>query len=355
MEQAGKMPEDAIQENATKKPSRWGLYIPFALLGVLTLAWYFYWLFASNIMSEAVTDWIEDERERGNVVALQGYEIRGFPFFLRAEIEAPRYEVPGEFSWMGERLMIDTLPYNPTSLTFSPIGVQKISFASDAGQQEWQLEMETLRMRIAEEKIALQAVNLKAVDASGQRKFTLGDVAINAEMRPEEKQGPVTAFVVASMQGVMVSDGERSVDVTRFDLAGAMRNYPVYEQSGSFALWGGAGGEVIIDGVQLILAGDDETDRSGQSAPMIALHGQIGVDGNAYPKGQINLSLRAPQELLGELVEWQIISRIDANEAAKMLSPMAAAAGGTLSAPITLKDGQAKIFGAVIAELERVE
>ncbi len=349
------MPEDRIKEKTPKKPSRWGLYIPFALLGVLAIAWYFYWSFASNIMSEAVTDWIEDERERGNVVALETYEIRGFPFFLRAEIEAPQYEVPGAFSWRGERLMIDTLPYNPTSLTFSPIGVQNISFATDDGQQAWQVEMETLRVRIAEEKMALQAVNLKAVDASAQRKFFLGDVAINAEMRPEEEQGPVTAFVVASMQDVMAGDGERSVDVTRFDLAGAMRNYPAYEQSGSLALWGSAGGEVIIDGVQLILAGDDETDMSGQSAPMIAIYGNLGVDGNAHLKGQINLSLRAPEELLGELVKWQVLNAEEAEEASNILSPMAKAAGGTFSAPITLKDGQAKIFGTVIAELERVE
>ena len=306
-------------------------------------------------MSEAVADWIEEEHGRGNVVALQDYEIRGFPFFLRAEIEAPRYEVPGAFSWSGERLMIDTLPYNPTSLTFSPIGVQKIAFASHGGEQEWQVEMETLRLRLAEEKIALQAVNLKAVDASGQRKFTLGDVAMNAEMRPEEKQGPDTAFMVASLQDVMIGDGERSTDIRRFDLAGAMRNYSAYEQSGSLVLWSGMDGELVIDGVQLILAGADESGISGQGAPMIAMHGRLGVDGNAYPQGQINLSLRAPEELLAELVQWQVLSAEDAGEATKILSPMAKAAGGTFSAPITLQDGQAKIFGTVIAELAPVE
>ncbi len=349
--------EQKLKEADPKPVSRKGLYIPLILAVLLFGLWYGYWLFASTIMREELDAWIEDARDQGAEVEMAGYAIRGFPFFLRAEIEAPSYQTPEGVKWSGERLMIDTPPFNPTSLTFSTVGTQNVRVHLEGTVEEWQFDAVTLRLRLGQNQMGLQADRFEArpVVADG-RALVFDDLRVNVKIEPDE-DGEEAARILLAAQGldIMVQGASGQTSrIMRIDIAGAMDQYSRYQQTGSLAQWGAEGGTLTLDGVQLFLAGDEETMMETQ-APMIGLTGRLGVDYQGYPSGQITLSLRDPQSLIEALVDWRLITSRDGQEGTKFLVPMAEAAGGTLSVPISLKNGEINILGQRVGTTMRLQ
>ncbi|MET0721361.1 MAG: DUF2125 domain-containing protein, partial [Tardiphaga sp.] len=78
-----------------KPPSRrnWLLFLPFAVLVVLAVAWSGFWYFAASRTEAIVSTWIEQEASAGRVYACASRTIGGYPFRIELRCSQPVMEL----------------------------------------------------------------------------------------------------------------------------------------------------------------------------------------------------------------------------------------------------------------------
>lgn len=94
------------------KRSRWGLFVPFLIAGVLIAAWSIYYAIMHNVLSTGIDDWIADERARGNIVEFERKSLSGYPFRFELRVDQPVYGEPGGAVWRGQQLQMVMQPWN---------------------------------------------------------------------------------------------------------------------------------------------------------------------------------------------------------------------------------------------------
>ena len=344
-----------MSDNTTRKTSRWGLYIPFILFALIAIAWFFYWNFAKGIMEDELAKWIDDQRARGATVEYEDLNVRGFPFFLRAEIDEPYIDQPGDYEWSAQGLMVDTLPYNPTSLTFTPVGQQTLTAKIDNEMQSWTGSAETIRFRLAENEIGLLVDGLDASNVDhANESLTINDLRFNLEIRQppeaaEDAPKNMAALALAGYGWRYQESGNRVIALDVAEIAAAVTEYTAYEQTGSLRVWANRDGKLVIDHARMMFTADSDP------KPSIVLNGEMTVDDAAYPEGQVAVALTDPGPLVDLLVGWGVIEEQEASVARQTLVTMANASGGTLNAPLSFSNGKLKVSGFSVADLEPLE
>jgi hypothetical protein len=76
---------------STRPARRWGLYLPFLLLGLVALGWSGLWLYTQNRVGGELAAFLERERERGRAWACPDQQIAGYPFRIEISCRQPSY------------------------------------------------------------------------------------------------------------------------------------------------------------------------------------------------------------------------------------------------------------------------
>lgn len=329
--------------NPSSVSRRW-LYIPWAIAAILLLIYYGVWRYAANEMKTAVVDWAQAQESEGVSVTYDRIKASGFPFLLRVRIEQPSIDKPGEWRWRGDGISLHAVPTNFNRIVMAPEGQQVGAYT---GIGEWALSGEDMRGSIAKDKALgwKAAVTLNNISAHRDEdnalvnlKNLVLDLAPNAsEITRIELNAAATGFVFAS--------AEQEVALTQIRTTGAITQTHTLEGENSVENWRRSGGVVFVDQ----LSANFDADTS------IAINGRVFIDTQKYPAGSLTAKIVNPGEITRALAELKVIKGREAEAAATGLTFMAAAAGGKITLPIKLKNGQATLGGIPVGTLSKIE
>lgn len=326
----------------TQLRRRW-LYLPFAIAGVIVLAYYLLWRAGAGQMEKGVIAWVEDQREAGMEVSYASLRRDGFPFFLRVHIEQPYIASPDGWRWRAERLSLDALPYELNKVIFSPGGEQFVS-APDYG--EWRVIADDLRASIAADKARGWAFSANVGDAHAQRDQDGAEAKITSlifDLAPDAKD-PTTLALSLAGSGATLSAPDANIALDRLQTVMLLTHSHMLDGPSPADQWRGAGGSLIVNGLIAEI-----------NAAALSVSGQLGLDYDDYPAGQLRAELSNPAGLAETLSKTGALSQRETDAAIAGLSLMALAGGGKITAPIDLKDGKAQINGIKIADLPQIQ
>ncbi|MEX6632991.1 DUF2125 domain-containing protein [Hyphococcus lacteus] len=329
-----------MTDTAQQLRRRW-LYVPYAVAGIILIAYFFLWQAGAGEMKKAITAWADDQREMGIDVQYDALKSDGFPFFLRVHVEAPRIETQDQrYSWYTERLSLDALPYDLNKLIFS---TQTEQFIHVDGYGDWAIRAKDFRVSIANDKthewkFAATIGHLNAHRQADDMRVNLGSLLL--DLSPEA--GNLSTLTLS----LATTDLNREVKNERLDL-GNMQTVIALTKAEAVAdadLWRHAGGQLIISGLKT------EIQQS-----KLSVAGQLSLDNKNQPTGQLNTEIIAPAPFITTLGKLGLTSEKEAEKLAAALTLTAIAGGGKIAAPIILNDGKAQIAGAKIADLPRFD
>lgn len=93
---------DAMPQPAARRPSRWGLYLPFTVLALLCLGWTAAWFYAAHKAGAIADAFIAREGERGREWMCPDRRVSGFPFRIEIACNRPQLVLKGEDSLRNE-------------------------------------------------------------------------------------------------------------------------------------------------------------------------------------------------------------------------------------------------------------
>ncbi|MEL7030354.1 MAG: DUF2125 domain-containing protein, partial [Pseudomonadota bacterium] len=118
--------------------SRWGLYAPVLIAGLLVAAYVLAWRHTADRILDDVEAWAQAQEAAGRQASYAGLRARGFPRDLRVEVEAPVLGAPEDaraWTWSADRLELHATPFNPNHLVALVDGAQRFSYLDDPGPQ----------------------------------------------------------------------------------------------------------------------------------------------------------------------------------------------------------------------------
>lgn len=96
-----------------KPPSKFWLYLPFAIFGILLTAYTAYWFYVRGKLDTGINDFITQQRDAGADISFASKRVHGFPFRFTLTMEDPQFaNAEIGFDWKGEKLQINMQPWN---------------------------------------------------------------------------------------------------------------------------------------------------------------------------------------------------------------------------------------------------
>lgn len=111
-----------------KRYAKHAAYAAIALVFLWTVAWM---LVAQRIVRQVDT-WRAEQAQAGVALDWDAFDVKGWPFFWRANVERPRASGAGptRWTWSGERLVANLAPWNLNEIRVRLPGVQRASFGA---------------------------------------------------------------------------------------------------------------------------------------------------------------------------------------------------------------------------------
>ena len=328
-----------MTEAGARMNRRW-LYIPFAVAGVILLAYFLLWRAGATEMKKAIHVWAENQRAAGMEVSYDALKADGFPFFLRVHVETPEIGAPGEWHWRTDRLTLDALPYDLTRLIFS---VRSEQFLSLAGNGDWRIRAEDFRASIANDKTRDWVFSVTLGEATAMRagdgaSADIRSLVFDLSPQPDDKTALLLSLAASDFE---LFAGEQAFNLNALQTVLAVTKTNALSDA---AMWRNQGGTLAISG---LIAELDES--------KLSVAGQLSLDQSHYPAGRLDTEIVSPAPLARAFGRAGIMTADEAESAAAALTLTAIASGGKIIAPIELKDGKAQIAGVKIADLPKFD
>jgi hypothetical protein len=299
----------------------------------------FIWLAGARQMRTAVADWAEDHRSSGGDAKIGGFAARGFPFFLRGALSdvevsagALRLQAPAAF--------IDAEPFKPTRFVLSAREPFVVDFG---GEGAWRVEAPGARASVARDKARGWLLDVEAGPSRLVRIDTEGLIVADAFLLSAAPSNVdrTRIFFGASAAAISFAEPGREFAFDAADLAFAVSG--ATSSATSLKAWRDGGGAVEIQNAGV---------TSGAGRAQIA--GTLAIDAAGYPAGRLDAAIGDPSAFAAALAAAGVIRVRDIDNARTALSLIAIASGGTIEAPLTLEDGEAKVAGVRIGKLKPV-
>ncbi|MEM8772082.1 MAG: DUF2125 domain-containing protein [Pseudomonadota bacterium] len=321
-----------------KRVSRFWLYGPFALAGVILAGYYALWRYAAGEMKSAVQDWAVEQERVGLSVSYDKIKASGFPFFLRVHIDNPDLATPDGWRWRTEKLAIDALPYALDRLIFSPVGEQSIS-TPELGN--WRFTAEDFRASIAQDKTRgwIFSMTIRDAEASSRNDRRAMLKSLIYDVFPETT-GSTTLTLSLDAADVYASDGQHELSVNRAQTFLLLSETAMLSQTDPLTAWRSAGGALDIRGLGVNI-NDAE----------LSANGKVSLDSNNHPNGTLSLEVAKPLNIEKPLAATGAMTPEDAEAVAASLTLAAMAGGGKARGTLEFRDGTAFLNGVEVAAL----
>lgn len=302
----------------------------FALGAAGMFGWWLFWRASAETMREAIDAWAEDQREDGASVAYDRIRTKGFPFYLRGDVENLSFTDPGGWRWSVAVLHVDALPYAPERRILSASNPQAIDLGKDG---LWSLDAERARISFDKPKDRKWIVDIESgpgvlARADGSRSLKASRFLFSIAPRADD---PDRIEASLAVEGLRAAFGAEPVEAARIE---------AFIEVGDRD----SGREITIKRFAALTEGSD-----------IVLDGAVRFDDQDRLDGIIDADIGNPAGLAVLLRKVGALSAGEAEQTGAALSLAAIASGGRLKAPIVLKDGAATIAGVRIATIPSID
>lgn len=300
-------------------------------------AYSLWWWQAARSVRAGLETWVADQRANGAVVEHGGLTVGGFPFTLRAELEAPHLATRGA-DWQGARLVAEAAPWNPTHIALAFPGEQRLSVVQP-GQPPIDILAPqggsgdvAMRMSGTLERLALRFTGLTAQVAGQQVPVAALNVsAAQPDQTPAERTTAGLTLTLTA-DGLTLPDGVPPTlgrEVKRTELTLRVMGTPPRPEPASLSAWSRDGGTVELDRLAL------------DWGPLGAvLSGTLALDAQLQPQAALTAEIRGAPAILDAVKPM-----LRPNEAAiakTVLSMLARPTGPNgepvVTAPVTVQD-----------------
>lgn len=335
-----------------KLRGRFGLIL--ALLVALPPAGYaLWWWQAARAVENGVLAWIGEQRANGALVEHGGLSVGGFPFTLRAVLEAPHLATRGA-EWRGARLVAEAAPWNPAQVALTLPGEHRLTLVQagqppldvtarggGTGHAVWTLTGTVEQLRLSFTDLTAQAADLPVPIAS------LDISAAQPGEPPSEHTGTgLTVGVIA--HDVTLPDSAPPAlgrDVKRAEVSARVLGRPPRPEPVSLAAWSRDGGTVELDRLSL------------DWGPLaLALNGTLALDGDLQPQAALTADIRGAPAVLAAMKP--MMRPNDAAMARTVLAMLSRPTGPggepVITAPVTLQNRALFLGPLKVASLPRV-
>ncbi len=315
-------------------------------------AYALWWWQAARTVENGVRAWIEEQRASGALVEHGALSVDGFPFSLRAALDAPHLATRGA-EWRGERLVAEAAPWNVTEVAISLPGEQRLTLVQagqppldvtarggGSGQAVWTLAgVERLRLSFTD--LTAQAADVPLPIAS------LDLNATQPGEPPSERTGTgLTVGVTAN--GLTLPDSAPPAlgrEVRRAEFSARVLGRPPRPEPVSLSAWSRDGGTVEVDRLSL------------DWGPLaVAITGTLGLDGDLQPQAALTADIRGGAAALTAMKP--MMRPNDAAMARTVLAMLSRPTGpggeSVLSAPVTVQNRTLFLGPLKVAALPRM-
>ncbi len=334
-----------------RKPSRLGLYAPFALLLVAIVGWSGFWLWARGQAVRRMDAAVADLKQAGYTLAWKDRTLGGYPFrmdvtlneFSAREpsgwaIEAPRLESEAFMHALGHWLIAA-----PQGLTFvRPVG-GPVAVKGDL------IRASLTHLDKRPPSFSLEGVKLTFEPQAGADPFALSAadrVEFHLRAGPDD-EGGVFAEVrngKAQFSGLFARiAGDRPVTMTWNSTLSKMSSFQGRTWPDAVRHWAAAGGQMTVRSAG-ITAGD---------AVIGVRAGKLSVGSDGRLAGGLDVTLRHAPRALGILGEAGVIPQPNA-EAAVAVAQARQGGGDVAQARLTFQAGQTTLGPVAIGPAPKI-
>lgn len=298
------------------------------------------WHYGAKEMHGSVEHWVGEQRQAGLEVRHGKIAIKGYPFFLRAEVLDVLIADRQAWRWSAPRLDIDLTVNALDQLTFRPRGQQ--SFWVN-GIGPWQLDFKKLRASLKGSNDNSWSLNAQLTSGrlSDPARATKIDIAAAGLSVGSNAADPDQIGLSLEIKDSKVVISAQTIDLARLEIALFLTGTDTL--NADIAAWRNADEHLIIQ--QTIV----EIDGS-----RAVVSGQLSIDQEYYPVGSVNTEIQNPAGIARALGKVGIMDEQQTSLAEANLTLAAIAQGGKINAPIIFEDGQAKYSGITLATLPRL-
>lgn len=333
-----------------RKPSRWGLILPFALVVVLGVAWSAYWLWLSREAAARMDAQAQALRSAGYEVAWRERRIDGYPFRLDVTLTEARIAEPSGWALAVPRLEAEASAWAldrwiaaaPTGLTFTrpvggPVEVKGLIRASLSGLSR------------STPNLSAEGVKLVLAPGPGAAPFALSAAdRIELHLRPMPDDQAILRFRVdagrAQVGGLFGRiAGDRPIGMVWEAQLSRISAFRGRDWPSAVRTWSDAGGRVAVKQAG-VTAGD---------ALIGAQSGDLSVGTDGRLRGSLDVNLKRAPAALSALGQQGVIPP----ETALAAAAVAAAREGSdalARATLTFQAGRTTLGPVAIGPAPRI-
>ena len=170
-----------------KKPSRFGLFLPFVFLLIVAAGWTAWWYIASGRISQGIDRWIETQSAQGVDISYGSRQMGGYPFRFELTVDRPVVENQARGTkWEGDRAEFVMQAWNLTHMIGRAPGHNVVT-GSDGIRNSVDLDPHAA-FSLSWDKAGLKRFGLQSGEAKalldGQL-YDISDLSLNLAPRPE--------------------------------------------------------------------------------------------------------------------------------------------------------------------------
>lgn len=265
-----------------------------------------YWLWLADRFETQAVSLQQAEQENGNDLAWADMSVTGYPYHIRAELEAPRWQGADGTSWQTEALTVHGSPTNLSQIILDSPGVHE----AHAMGRSFRLETDDLRLSVAKFSAPAPTLFLDAGPArlwaseNGQpilaEPLSAARTKLHFRAAPERDDAVDVAIDLTDLKSPMPLGPGLGRDVLAFKLVGRISELAPDEVQtltqnldAKLNAWAESGGTINISSLEIALPNDVQISGKGR------LH--AGRDG--YPAGTINATISGYEVLLAMAVQ----------------------------------------------------
>jgi hypothetical protein len=307
------------------------------LLVLLAAAYSIWWWWAAGTVERGILAWMEERRAEGALVEHQGLSVGGFPFALRATVEAPHLAMRG-MEWQGTRLVAEAPPWDYRRVALALPGEHRLTLiqpgqlplvllARGGGQGHTLLTLagQPLELRltfadlIAQPEVAPTAI--AALELTASRPST-----------PPASHTETGLTLALSATEVILPEGTPAVLGQTIRQAGAalrVQGTPPGLEPASLSAWSRDGGTVEVDRLAL-----------DWGPATVTMQGTLALDAELQPQAAMSAELSGTDALLTALQPQLRPNQVAmARTVVTMLARPDANGRPVIQAPVTVQNG----------------
>lgn len=334
-----------------RKPSRWGLYLPFILLLIAALAWSGFWFWMRIQTADRMDATAQALRDAGYEVSWSARSIGGYPFRLNVALTEPQIREPSGWAISAPELEAEAFMHGlgdwvfaaPQGFTFTrpqagPVRVTGELLRASLGQTDRKPP-----------RFDFEGREVKFEPGPGAQPFSLSAAeTVNFHLRPgPEDQGAVFLEVEkgqARFSGPIARIAQDGEIALRLDLAlSKMSAFGGADWPGAVRSWASAGGEAQVR----------EAGLTAGEALMTVNRGTLTVGNDGRLRGALDVTLREAPRALEVLGEDGVLPE-DSAETAAAVTAARQGADAIAQAAITFQAGQTTLGPVAIGPAPRV-